>query len=115
MCCSGEQPDWTWAVNNNSVPVPYDEWITAEIYWQKGTEQDGRFVFTIQREGQPRQTLFDVQGATVYPPQPDSTMYMWKFATMYASLAATQCVAAQGGVLQAYWDDWELWDGMLHQ
>jgi hypothetical protein len=113
VCCGSPQPSFQWEEDNESVPIPYDEWITAEIYWQKGTELDGRFVFTIQREGQPRQTLFDVTGATVYPPEPDSTMYQFKLATVYAAKEAAQCVDGKGGVLQAYWDDWEIWDGML--
>jgi hypothetical protein len=81
VCCGSPQPTFQWEVDNTTISLPYDEWITVEIYWQKGTELDGRFVATVQRRGQPRQTLFDVTGATVYPPQPDSTMYQYKLAT----------------------------------
>jgi hypothetical protein len=113
ICCGGQQPDWRWHEENRSVPVPYDEWVTAEIYWQKGTEETGRFVFTLQSTGEEKEVVFDVTGATVPPDQPDTTMYQWKMATVYTSVEGARCVDDKGGVLQAYWDDWEVWDGYL--
>jgi hypothetical protein len=36
-------------------------------------------------------------------------MYQWKVATLYSGNGGPECVDGKGGVMQAYWDDLELW------
>jgi hypothetical protein len=108
MAANTDAP-WLWTIYNRDVPVPLGEWIAAEIYWKKGDERTGRFMFVIQRNGHPRDTIFNITGATVDLDNPDGNMYQYKFFTVYTGDGAPQCVDAKGGVLQIYWDDLELW------
>jgi hypothetical protein len=113
VCCGGpSQPAWKWQKENKDVPIPYGEWINAEIYWKKGDEEDGRFMFTIKRNGKPKQVVFDVTGATVEPADPDAYMYQWKVFTLYSGGGGPECVVGKGGVMQIFCDDLELWTGI---
>ncbi|MBI5508642.1 MAG: Ig-like domain-containing protein [Deltaproteobacteria bacterium] len=114
-CCaniSGQETTEFWKVVNKDVPVPIGEWFTAETYYRMGDADHGRVTFSIQRDGGPKQTVVDVTNWTYHPEEGPEGVYLWAAQKLYVRPDNVDYVRDRGGVLQIYWDDWELWDGL---
>lgn len=101
-----------WNVENHAVPVPIGEWFTAETYYKMGDAKTGRIQFTITRDGQTPQTVFDVTNWTYHPDEQPEGIHIWNPQKLYVAPRNVDHVREKGGTLQIYWDDWELWDGL---
>lgn len=109
---SAETSTVFWSVPNLSYELPVGEWLTMELGYRMGNATTGRMVLIITREstGQ-RQTVFDVTDWT-YDPAADlpggpgpRPLTHWNPQKLYASDNVIHHIRSQGGVLQAYWDD----------
>ena len=109
QCCNGYPSIEFWNYKNKTVPVPFGEWFTAETYYKAGNNNTGRLVFSIQREGQAKQTVFDITNWTYHPNHPLEGLYSWASMKLYYAPSFVDFVTNNGGLLQMYWDDWEWW------
>jgi hypothetical protein len=98
-----------WERTNTSVPVPFGEWVTTEMYYKMGDRNTGRFMFAIQRAGQPKQTLFDVTDWTYHPDRAPEGLHTWNPHKLYTDPRNVDFVRNDGGIMQIFWDDWEVW------
>lgn len=101
-----------WNETDRDFEVPIAQWITLETYYRQGDDQNGRFYFAVTPEGGERKVIFDVAGWTYSPVASTPTpMTDWNPMKMYTSDTLVNHVRESGGVLQLYFDDWEVWDG----
>lgn len=101
-----------WRESNPDFEAPVGRWMTLETYYRQGDEENGRFFFAVNPEGGTRQVVFDVTGWT-YSPEATAPVPMthWNPLKLYTSDTLVDYVREAGGVLQVYYDDWEVWDG----
>ncbi|MFQ6028609.1 MAG: LamG-like jellyroll fold domain-containing protein, partial [Dehalococcoidia bacterium] len=109
-CCRTKQGFWQRM--NTSVEVPIGEWFTAETYYKMGDKDSGRITFSIQRDGGPKQVIFDVTDYTYHPNRGPEGIYHWNNHKLYVNPRVVDFVRKKGGILQMYWDDWEVWDSI---
>ena len=101
-----------WNQTNRDFEVPIEQWMTLETYYRQGDDQSGRFFFAVTPEGGERKVIFDVAGWTYSPVASTPTpMTDWNPMKMYTSDTLVNYVRESGGVMQLYFDDWEVWDG----
>ena len=102
-----------WRLPNNSFLLPIGEWFDLETYYRDGDATTGRFFLAATRAGHPKTVLFDVTNFTRHPSNPAPTGLKWfNPMKLYASKPIIDSVSSQGGVLQAYWDDFEFWKNL---
>ncbi len=99
-----------WEEYNGSFDIPLDEWMTWETYFKEGDAKNGRFYFAVTRANGLKTVIFDVHNVTHHPKDryPDGLSH-FNPMKLYTSGALVDYVREQGGVLQIYWDDFELW------
>ena len=99
-----------WDATADSYPVPIGEWITIETYILEGDEQTGRFIFTVTPEGGEKTTVLDVTGYTYHPDDPCPNGFGgFNPSKIYTDDNLIDYVRGEGGTLQMYWDDFEIW------
>lgn len=103
--------DTIWTDTNASIPVPVEKWFKLSTHFIEGNENTGRVVVKIMDEKQYEQTLFDVTNWTTHPENPEVYDGVPHFSSMklYTKDSIIDHVRNNGGVLQMYWDDFELW------
>lgn len=84
--------------------------MTIEFHFKEGNASSGRFSMAVTPEGGVRRTIFDVTNYTHHPsdPAPDG-MKHYNPMKLYTSNTVIDHVRNNGGVLQVYWDDLEIW------
>ncbi|MFC4779175.1 carbohydrate-binding protein [Paenibacillus sp. GCM10023252] len=101
-----------WKEDAKSFPVQYGEWITLEFYYKKGNAATGRFYVAATPEGGSRQVLFDVTNWTYNDKNPSPNgLAHFNPLKLYTSEVYVNHVRNNGGIMQLYWDDFELWNG----
>jgi hypothetical protein len=108
QCCSSATVNY-WEKNNKTVAVPIGEWFTAETYYKMGDKNNGRISFSIQKDGGPKQMVFDVTDITHHPDHGPEGLFFWNTHKLYVDPVAVDFIRSKGGMLQFYWDDWEVW------
>jgi len=107
-----DPPPWPiiWEQHATTYSVPVDEWMTIEYYLKEGDATNGRFFMAVTPDGGQREIIFDITNFTYHPNDP-SPNGLTRFNPMklYTSDALVDYVRTNGGVLQVYWDDFELW------
>ncbi|NOQ75862.1 MAG: T9SS type A sorting domain-containing protein [Crocinitomix sp.] len=99
-----------WAEYNTDFSVPVDQWMTLEIYFKEGDASSGRFMLTVTPDGEEKHTIFDVTNFTHHPSDPAPNGFArYNPMKLYTSDAVINYVRFNGGILQLYWDDFELW------
>ena len=95
---------------SKKTSLPIGEWFTAETYYKAGDNNTGRYVFSIQRKGHPKEVLFDVTDWTHNPNQAVAPAKTWNPQKLYMSKGGdVDWIRNNGGVAQLYFDDWEVW------
>lgn len=94
------------------VAIPVDEWFVMEVGWKMGTADTGRFIVTIQRDGDAGPvTAVDIVNWTYNPrsrrPIP---LTKWNPQKLYASDNIVHFIRDNGGTLQMYYDDFQFAD-----
>jgi Secretion system C-terminal sorting domain len=104
-------PPWpiVWEENDTTFSVPVDQWMTIEYYFKEGNASTGRFVMAVTPDGGQREVIFDVTNFTHHPndPSPDG-LARFNPMKLYTSNTVIDYVRNNGGVLQVYWDDFEI-------
>jgi hypothetical protein len=114
---SGTGYSEVWKYNNKTVQIPYNQWMTWEVYYKKGnntTGSKGRFYFAVTPAGGSRQVVFDIWNWT-HNTTNSAAVGLAHFNPMklYTSNEVIDHVrnSGAGNALQVYWDDFELWNG----
>jgi hypothetical protein len=108
------RPESTWETlydeRNTSFSIPVEQWMTLEFYYKEGNASNGRFTFAVTPDGGVKQTIFDITDFTHHPsdPSPDG-LTDYNPMKLYTSKTLIDYVRDNGGVLQMYWDDFEIW------
>lgn len=99
-----------WHKSNKSFSIPLEQWLTAEIYLKQGKNENGRFYFSITEQNGDKTIIVDVRKTTHHPddPSPDG-FTQFNPMKLYTHNKNIHRVRNQGGALQIYWDDFELW------
>jgi len=99
-----------WEESDTTFSIPVDQWITIETYFKEGDASNGRFVLAVTPDGGTKQIIFDVTNFTHHPSDssPDG-MKHYNPMKLYTSDIVIDYVRNNGGVLQLYWDDFEIW------
>jgi len=104
-----------WEEHNSDFSIPVNQWMTVELYFKEGNATNGRFVLAVTPDNGMRQIIFDVTNFTHHPDDnnPDG-LSCYNPMKLYTSGATVDYVRNRNGVLQVYWDDFELWkDGNI--
>jgi len=105
-------PPWPviWEKNDTTFSIPVEQWLTLEIYFKEGDANNGRFILAVTPDGGTRQVIFDVTNYTHHPNDnsPDG-LTRYNPMKLYTSDVVIDYVRNNGGVLQVYWDDFEIW------
>lgn len=111
---SGEWGIDVWDMTNLDYVVPVQKWMTLKVYFVEGDEDTGRFTFSIQPDGEPETVIYDVHNFTHHPdsPNPDG-MSHFNPIKLYTSDELVEYVTDEGGMLNVFWDDFELWKDSL--
>ncbi|MDX2360664.1 MAG: T9SS type A sorting domain-containing protein [Crocinitomicaceae bacterium] len=99
-----------WDYVDTAFSIPVDQWMTLEFYFKEGDASNGRFSLAVTPDGGVKQTIFDVTNFTHHPsdPSPDGLTH-YNPMKLYTSNNVIDYVRLNGGVLQVYWDDFEIW------
>jgi hypothetical protein len=99
-----------WEESDSSYSIPVGQWLTLETYFKEGNASNGRFILAVTPDGGTRQVVFDVTNFTHHPSDilPDG-MKHYNPMKLYTSDAVIDYVRNNGGILQLYWDDFEIW------
>lgn len=99
-----------WHESNKSFSIPLEQWLTAEIYLKEGKSEKGRFYFAITEQNGDKTIIFNVRNTTHHPddPAPDG-FTQFNPMKLYTHNRNIHRVRNQGGALQIYWDDFEIW------
>ena len=101
-----------WSEDNVNAPIPINQWLTIEIYMKEGAGGLGRFYMAMTPDGATKEVIFDITNYTHHPDDrtPDGISH-FNPMKLYTSNTLIDHVRANNGVLQVYWDDFELWKG----
>ncbi len=109
---AGRWQPTVWSESNRDFEVPAGQWMTLETYYRQGDDESGRFFFAVRPEGGERQVVFDVTDWTYSPEATEPVpMTHWNPLKLYTSETLVNYVRESGGVVQVYYDDWEVRDG----
>ena len=99
-----------WNESDTTFSIPVGQWLTLETYFKEGNDSNGRFVLAVKPDGGTRQFIFDVTNFTHHPSDtsPDGLKH-YNPMKLYTSASVVDYVRNNGGVLQLYWDDFEIW------
>lgn len=102
-----------WHEVNNRFIVPFGTWLHTELYYQEGSESDGRLWFAVTPAGGSRQVLWDVRKSTHHPdnPHPNGVKQLNSLKA-YTSDTIVDYLKSQGAVLQVDWADLRLHAGV---
>ncbi len=97
-------------VINPDFIVPVQKWMTLKVYFVEGDDCSGRFVLTITPDGDPETTVLNVRNFTHHPddPNPDGLSHINPIK-LYCDDEIVDYVRDNGGLLNVFWDDFELW------
>jgi len=100
-----------WEVEQRDVSLPIGEWFTATTYLKSGDENNGKVKFTIQKEGEAEQVVFDETNWTYDPDDIPRNIEIWNPHKLYSSEINVNYIRDNGGTMRVYWDDWQVWKG----
>ncbi len=99
-----------WDEDHEAFQVPIEKWMTIEIYFLEGDNENGRFYLSVQPDGESKQVLFDVTNYTHHPDDtnPDGLTH-FNPMKLYTGADLINYMQSQDKAMQIYWDDFELW------
>ena len=99
-----------WNETNTSFSIPFDQWMSLELYVLEGDENNGRFYMAATPSGGTKEVLFDIYNSTQHPEEkcPDGFTHVHPMK-WYSSHELTQYMKDNGKSLEIYWDNWELY------
>jgi Secretion system C-terminal sorting domain/Putative metal-binding motif len=107
---SGSWGDYIWDVTNTDFVVPVQKWMTLKVYFVEGDACTGRFRLSITPDGEPETIVHDIKDFTHHPdnPNPDGLSH-FNPIKLYTSDETVEYMTGAGGLLNVFWDDFELW------
>ncbi len=104
---------WTnyiWEFYNTDFAFPVQKWMTVRIYFVEGDECNGRFIFSITPDGETETIVHNIRNFTHHPddPAPDGLKH-FNPLKLYTSEDVIDYLRDEGGLLNVFWDDFELW------
>jgi hypothetical protein len=99
-----------WNYDNSNFPIPFNQWLTIEVYFKEGGNNDGKFYFAITPDGGSKVVIFDITNYTHHPDDkcPNGLTH-FNPMKLYTSDELLNYMIANNGILQIYWDDFKLW------
>ena len=99
-----------WEYTNLDYDVPIGKWMTIEINFIEGDACNGHFYMSITPDGESKTVVHDIQDYTYNPtdPTPDG-LADFNPLKLYTSDDLVNYITDEGGLLQVYWDDFEIW------
>lgn len=99
-----------WHERNREFAAPVGEWLTLTYVFIEGDKDTGRLVFKVRRADGSEHTVFDIHNCTHHPDkaQPDG-LHSWNPLKLYCHQNTVNWVRENGGLLQVYWDDFEIY------
>ncbi len=95
---------------DSSFSIPTEKWMTLEYYYEEGDENNGKFIFAVRPDGEPKQVIFDITYHTRHPLDMNPNgLHALNPMKMYTHSRNIDTVRNNGGVLQMYWDDFKFW------
>ena len=67
----GSWGDYVWDITNTDFVVPVQKWMTLRVYFAEGDECTGRFVLSIQPDGEAETVVHDIRDFTHHPDNPN--------------------------------------------
>lgn len=103
-----------WEEMNMDINVPIGKWFTLEYYVKEGNDKTGRFLMTVQPEGEEKKVVFDINNFThnTKDPAPDG-ITLWNPIKMYTSKYVANYMGENNAALEILWDDFEVWKNKL--
>lgn len=100
-----------WEFFNPNFVVPVQKWMTLKIYFIEGDECNGRFILSITPDGEGETIVHDIRNFTHHPDNPDPDgLKHFNPLKLYTSDDVINYVTDEGGLLNVFWDDFEIWD-----
>jgi hypothetical protein len=110
----GSWGDYVWDITNTNYIIPVQKWMTIRIYFVEGNDCTGRFIFSITPDGEPETIVHDIRNYTHHPdnPNPDGLSH-FNPIKLYTSDETVEYITDSGGLLNVFWDDFEIWNDSL--
>jgi hypothetical protein len=101
-----------WNESQHGFRVPYNKWMTLELYYREGDSKSGRLYMAVTPDDGERQVIFDVHDCTYHPENPSPAgLTHYNPMKMYTSSQLVQFLRQRGQVMQLDWDEFSLWKG----
>lgn len=95
---------------DSSFSIPTEKWMTLEYYYEEGDENNGKFIFAVTPDGEPKQVIFDITYYTRHPLDMNPNgLHALNPMKMYTHSRNIDTIRNNGGILQMYWDDFKFW------
>lgn len=105
-----EKYDSLWHELNTDFDLPTGKWITLDVNFIEGDDQNGRFYMAATPEGEPQTVVYDITNWTHHPNDstPDGLSHVNPFK-LYTSDGLVDTMTANGLLTHVYWDDFKVW------
>ncbi len=103
--------DWDglWSSQATGYTIPYNTWLTLEVFVRENKASYGRFYATIKPDNGSKVVLFNIAGSTLHRSASDYRGYeAFNPMKLYTSKRLIDHVRNEGGALEVLWDDWTL-------
>ena len=102
-----------WRLTNSNFKLPFNEWLSMEVYYNEGNASTGRFYLAVTRSNSRKEVIFDERNFTYHPlnPSPAGLKFINPMK-LYCSSTVVDWVSnhkPRNGILRVYWDDFEFW------
>lgn len=108
-----ENDNWgndIWEFYNTDYVVPIQKWMTLRVYFVEGNDCSGRFILTIEPDGESETIVHNVRNFTHHPEDPSPNgLSEFNPIKLYTDDDIVNYMNDKGGMLNIFWDDFELW------
>jgi hypothetical protein len=99
-----------WKVYNKDFRLDFGKWMELQIGVRCGKGTKGRAYLAVKKQNGAWEKVLDVRNDTYNTNSPTLVPFdNWNPMKMYTSNAVVDFVRSEGGVMQMYWDDIEIY------
>lgn len=99
-----------WTDRNRDLPIQFGKWMTLRTYYKEGNgPEDGRFILTVQYDGEKEKRVFDVKDQTRGTGKPTWGVPYFSPMKFYTAKHMTDYMREKGKKFEIYWDDLNIW------